>query len=415
MEENKKDEKFQKLKKEFSEADIRTKYISPAIHTAGWDVMQYREEYPTQEPKIIPIGNEGKREKKEDRFFADYVLYYKDILSKPIAVVEAKDNNHTLRAGMSQAKKYAETLGDLPCYFSSNGDGFIEFDKTMSNGVLEREISLNEFPSPQELWRRYAIYKGLDTEIKKKITLSAGIPDSKSGGKVPRYYQQVAIDKAIEAVAQNQKRILLVMATGTGKTYVAAQIAWKLFNSGTKKRILFLADRNCLIEQTKRGDFSCFGEKMTIIRKKKIDKAYNVYLALYQGLTNYDEDKDAYREFSPDFFDLIIIDECHRGSIRDDAEWRKIIDYFNSATHIGLTATPIETKKVSNKKYFSEPVFKYSLRRGIEDGYLAPYKVYRIQLDVDQGWSPEDGQTDTEGQLIPDKEYNVLDRDRIIE
>lgn len=394
-------------KKDLSEQDIRTKFITPAIEKAGWDRMtQLGEDVPLTDGKIFIRGNLFARGKLKR---ADYVLYYKPNI--PIAIIEAKDNNHSVRSGIQQALGYRELLKDVPCVYSSNGDAFFEHDFTSANGKIEREISLDEFPTPEELWKRYKKLNNI--EEPQEITVAEQDYFYDSTGKKPRYYQQVAINRIVEAIAKGQDRILLVLATGTGKTYVAFQTIYRLWKSGMKKRILFLADRNALINQTVTGDFKHFGEAMTVIKKKKINKSFEIYLALYQGLTGYDEDKDAFREFSRDFFDLIIIDECHRGSAAADSAWREILDYFNSATHIGLTATPKETSKVSNIDYFGDPIYTYSLKQGIEDGFLAPYQVLRIGLNVDlEGWRPEEGKTDKDGNLVDDREYNVKDYDR---
>ncbi len=393
-------------KKELSERDICTKYITPALIKSGWNIQtQIREEVSFTDGKIYVKGNltkrgEGKR--------ADYILYYKPNI--PVAIIEAKDNNHKLQDGIQQGIGYAKIL-DIPVVFSSNGDGFYEHDKTLSNGIIEREISLENFPTPDELWQRYKKYRGISTPDEEKVVSQDYFFDGT--GRNPRYYQQIAINRTVEAIAKGQKRVLLVMATGTGKTYTAFQIIHRLWKSGAKKRILFLADRNALIDQTKRGDFRHFKDKMTVIKKKRIDTAYEIYLALYQGLTNYDEDKDAYREFSPDFFDLIVIDEAHRGSAAEDSAWREILDYFGSATHVGLTATPKETKEVSNIEYFGEPVYTYSLKEGIEDGFLAPYKVIRVGLNVDlEGYEPEAGKKDKDGNDVDKRIYNRKDFDK---
>jgi len=283
----------------------------------------------------------------------------------------------------------------------------------LSSGKVEREISLDQFPSPEELWERYKKYKGIKTEEQERISAQEYFFDG--SGRTPRYYQQVAINRTVEAIAKGKPRILLTMATGTGKTYTAFQIIHRLWKSKTKKRILFLADRNALIDQTKRGDFRHFKDKMTVIRQKKIDKSYEIYLALYQGLTNYDEDKDAYRKFSRDFFDLIVIDECHRGSASEDSAWREILNYFSNATHVGLTATPKETEKVSSTEYFGDPIYTYSLKQGIDDGFLAPYKVLRVGLNVDlEGWRPELNKTDVDGAILEDRVYNRKDFDKNI-
>lgn len=393
-------------KKDLSERDICTQYIVPALKKAGWDLeRQVREEVSFTDGRIYVRGTSSARGSRKR---ADFILYYKPNI--PIAVIEAKDNSHNVGDGIQQALGYAVTL-DIPVAFSSNGDGFIEHNRAATGGSVERDLSLDEFPSPAELWQRYKLYKGIETEQQEQIASFDYFYDG--SGRSPRYYQQIAINRTVEAIAKEQNRILLVMATGTGKTYTAFQIIHRLWKSGTKKRILFLADRNALIDQTKRGDFKHFKDRMTVIRKKKIDKAFEIYLALYQGLTNYDEDSDAYREFSPDFFDLIVVDECHRGSAAADSAWREILDYFTNATHIGLTATPKETKSVSNIEYFGEPIYTYSLKQGIEDGFLAPYKVLRVGLNVDlEGWRPEEGQLDQDGNPVDDRLYNSKDFDR---
>lgn len=393
-------------KKELSERDICTKYITPALVKSGWNIQtQIREEVSFTDGKIYVKGNLTKRGEAKR---ADYILYYKPNIA--IAIIEAKHNNHRVQDGIQQGIEYARIL-DIPVIFSSNGDGFYEHDKTLSNGSIEREITLENFPTPDELWQRYKKYKGITTPDEEKIVSQDYFFDGTSRN--PRYYQQIAINRTVEAIAKGQQRILLVMATGTGKTYTAFQIIHRLWKSGAKKRILFLADRNALINQTKKGDFRYFKDKMTVIKKKQIDKSYEIYLALYQGLTNYDEDKDAYREFSPDFFDLIVIDEAHRGSAAEDSAWREILDYFGSATHVGLTATPKETKEVSNIEYFGEPVYTYSLKEGIEDGFLAPYKVIRVGLNVDlEGYEPEAGKKDKFGNDVDNRIYNRKDFDK---
>ena len=393
-------------KKELTERDICTKYINPALTQAGWNLQtQIREEVYFTDGKIYVKGNKSKRAKGKK---ADYILYYKPNI--PVAIIEAKDNNHRVQDGIQQGLEYANIL-DIPVVFSSNGDEFYEHDKTLSNGVVERKISLNNFPTPGELWERYKKYKKIETQEEEKIISQDYFFDAQ--GRFPRYYQQIAINRTVEAIAKGQNRILLVMATGTGKTYTAFQIIHRLWKSGAKKRILFLADRNALIDQTKKGDFRHFKDKMTVIRKKHIDKSYEIYLALYQGLTNYDEDKDAYKEFSSDFFDLIVIDEAHRGSASEDSSWREILDYFSSATQIGLTATPKETKTISNIEYFGESVYTYTLKEGIDDGFLAPYKVLRVGLNVDlEDYEPEIGKKDKDGNEIEQRIYNRKDFDR---
>lgn len=393
-------------KKDLSERDICTKFITPALEKAGWDMQkQVREEVNFTDGRIYVKGNLTTRGKRRR---ADYILYYKPNI--PVAIIEAKNNKQSVMAGIQQGLEYA-TILDIPTVFSSNGDGFYEHDRTATSGNIERTIPLDEFPTPDQLWERYKRYKGITTAGVECITAQDYFFDGTSHS--PRYYQQIAINRTVEAIAKGQQRILLTMATGTGKTYTAFQIIHRLWKAGVKKRILFLADRNALIDQTRRGDFRHFKDKMTLIKHKRIDKSYEIYLALYQGLTNYDEDKDAYREFSPDFFDLIVIDECHRGSASEDSAWREILDYFKTATHIGLTATPKETETVSSTEYFGDPIYTYSLKQGIEDGFLAPYKVLRVGLDVDlEGWRPEAGKTDKSGQLVDDRIYNRKDYDR---
>src|SRR5665648_264192 len=396
-------------KRDLSERDICTKYIIPALQKAGWNIeKQIREEVYFTDGKIYIKGNKTKRGTRKR---ADYILYYKPNI--PVAIIEAKRNEKSIGFGIQQALEYAEIL-DIPVAYSSNGDGFLEHDKTVFLGKIERQLELTNFPSPQALWERYKKYKGIYEKKQEKI-ISQDYFYDRFGYKL-RYYQQIAINRTVESIAKGEKRILLVMATGTGKTYTAFQIIYRLWKNRIKKRILFLADRNALIDQTKRGDFKPFKDHMTVIRKKKIDKAYEIYLALYQGLTNYNEDKDAYREFSPDFFDLIIVDECHRGSAAADSAWREILEYFHSATQIGMTATPKETKQVSNIEYFGEPVYTYSLTQGIEDGFLAPYKVIRVGINIEiEGWRPERGKTDEKGKQVKDKKFIDYTEKKIID
>lgn len=395
-------------KKRLSERDICSKYITPAIISAGWDIhTQIREEVSFTKGRIIV---RGKLHTRGEQKRADYILYHRSNI--PLAVIEAKDNTHSLGSGMQQALNYAETLG-IPFVFSSNGDGFLIHDRTGISAKTENEIRLEEFPSPHELWHRYCEWKGLETP---QAVQTIEMPYYNDGtNRAPRYYQASAINNTIEAVAKGQQRVLLVMATGTGKTYTAFQIIWRLWKSGTKKRILFLADRNILVDQTKNNDFKPFGAAMTKITRRQIDKSYEIYLSLYQAVTGNEEEKNIYKQFSPDFFDLIIVDECHRGSAAEDSAWREILEYFSSATHIGLTATPKETKEISSINYFGDPVYSYTLKQGIEDGFLAPYKVVRIDIDKDlQGWRPLAGQTDKTGQVIEDRVYNQTDMDRTL-
>jgi type I restriction enzyme R subunit len=414
-------------KHELSERDICTKYILPALTAAGWDAMlQLREEFEISKGRITVRGKLVARAAPRR---ADFVLCYKPNI--PIAVIEAKNASRSVGAGMQQALAYAETL-NVPFAFSSNGDGFVFHDRTGFSAQTETTLANHEFPSPETLWASYRRWKGLD-ETAERIILQDYHQDS--GNKTPRYYQLNAINATIEAIAKGQNRILLVMATGTGKTYTAFQIIWRLWKSGRKKRILFLADRNVLIDQTMVNDFRPFGGAMAklstrsktieradgsavdlplaVDRQRRIDTAYEIYLGLYQAITGPEEQQKLFRELSPDFFDLIVIDECHRGSAAEDSAWREILDYFSGATQIGMTATPKETEYVSNIAYFGEPVYSYSLKQGIHDGYLAPYKVVKVHIDRDvEGYRPEKGQLDRDGNPVEDRIYNTRDFDR---
>jgi type I restriction enzyme R subunit len=409
-----------------SERDVCTKLITPALVAAGWDIQtQIREEVSFTKGRIIVRGRLVTRGKAKR---ADYVLYYKHL---PIALIEAKDQSYAVGAGMQQALEYATTL-DIPYVFASNGSGFQFHDRTGTATTVEETLALTGFPGPDELWARYHTWKGLKP-AQAAVVLQDYYDDG--GGKEPRYYQRNAINAATEAIAKGQNRILLVMATGTGKTLTAFQIIWRLWKSGQKKRILFLADRNVLLDQTMVNDFRPFGPAMaklstsskTIERadgtevdlplaldsKRRIDKAFEIYLGLYQAITGPEERQKLFREFSPDFFDLIVIDECHRGSAAEDSAWREILTYFTNATQIGLTATPKETEYVSNIHYFGAPVYTYSLKQGISDGFLAPYKVIKVHLDVDiEGYRPKPGETDKLGHEIDDRLYNEKDFDR---
>jgi type I restriction enzyme R subunit len=416
-------------KKDLSERDICSKFITPAVQRAGWDLLtQIREEVSFTKGRIIVRGKLVTRGKAKR---ADYILAVKT--NVPLALIEAKDNSYSVGDGMQQGLEYAETLG-IPFVYSSNGDAFLFHDRTGAGAEVETELSLDEFPTPQELWARYRAWKGLEPD-QEALVLQDYLNDG--SGKEPRYYQRIAINRAVEAIAKGQNRVLLVMATGTGKTYTAFQIIWRLWKSGRKKRILFLADRNVLVDQTMVNDFRPFGPAMAklstntktierddgteaqlptaIDRKRRIDTAYEVYLGLYQAMTGPEERQKIFREFSPGFFDLIVIDECHRGSAAEDSAWREILEYFSSATQIGMTATPKETRYVSNIHYFGEPVYSYSLREGIQDGFLAPYKVVKVSLDVDANdFRPERGQKDKYGQEIEDRVYNQKDFDRTL-
>lgn len=387
---------------EMSEEDIRMRFITPAILKGGWNLKQIKAEYTFTDGKIIVRGNIQKR---GERKRADYLLYYRPNI--PIAIVEAKDNKHSVGDGIQQGISYAQIL-DVPFVYSSNGDGFIEHDMTKG---IQRELSLDEFPSPEELWDRLCKHRNISDEKKPYILEPYHF---QAGDKTPRYYQRNAINRTVEAVVNGQKRILIVMATGTGKTYTAFQIIHRLHKSGLKKKILYLADRNILIDQTMSQDFRPFEKIMTKVDGKKLDSSYEIYMSLYQQLAG-DDQNEPFRAFKPNFFDLIIIDECHRGSAKADSAWRKILDYFKDATHIGMTATPKETKEVSNLTYFGEPIYTYSLKQGIEDGFLAPYKVIRVGLNVDlQGYRPEAGEKDIYDEEIEDREYNIKDFDKNI-
>ena len=406
-------------KHSLSERDICTKFITPALRQAGWDEMeQIREEVSFTKGRIIVRGKLVSRGKAQR---ADYILYFKSNI--PIAVIEAKDNTFPVGDGIQQALNYATTL-DIPYVFSSNGDGFVFHDRTGVNPEIETTLPLNAFPSPSDLWIRYRLWKGLTPEAE-EIVLQDYFNDG--SGKTPRYYQVNAINAAIEAIAKGRDRLLLVMATGTGKTYTAFQIIWRLWKAGRKKRILFLADRNVLIDQARVNDFRPFVQVMTKLSSRTesisrnsdgtvtINKSYEVYLSLYQAITGPEEDQKIFREFSPNFFDLIVIDECHRGSAAEDSAWREILDYFNSATQIGLTATPKESSYVSNINYFGEPVYSYTLKQGIHDGFLAPYKAVKVHIDRDvEGYRPEIGQLDRYGEEVEDRHYNIKDFDRTL-
>ena len=389
-----------------TEADIITKCVMPAILNAGWDnTTQIRQEVKLRDGKVIVRGKVAARRTVKS---ADIVLYHKPGI--PLAVIEAKANKHEIGKGMQQGIEYARLL-DVPFVFATNGDGFIFRDATAAEGeCLEKQITLDDFPSPAELWQKFCLWKGY-TQAQLPVITQDYYDDG--SGKSPRYYQLQAINKTIEAVSNGQNRVLLVMATGTGTTYTAFQIIWRLWKSKNKKRILFLADRNILVDQTKNNDFQPFGTAMTKVSGRTIDPAYEIHLALYQAITGPEEDQKAFKQVAPDFFDLIVIDECHRGSASEDSAWREILDYFSSATQIGLTATPKETHEVSSTDYFGDPVYVYSLKEGIEDGFLAPYKVVRVDIDVDlQGWRPTKGQTDLNGEVIDDRIYNQKDFDR---
>ncbi len=401
-------------KHQLSERDICTKFITPAIQQAGWEQSRFREEVNLTDGRVVVRGQMAARVRNPDARGgpkrADYVLYGRG--NVPIAVVEAKQARYSVGHGMQQALIYAEML-DAPFAFSSNGQGFLLHDRTGLTRPIERELAIHDFPSLEVLWALYRQWRGIEDDAAIRLVEQPYHTDG--SGREPRYYQRVAINRAIEAIARGQQRVLLVMATGTGKTYTAFQIIWRLWKAKAKKRILFLADRNILIDQTMQQDFAPFGEVMHKVSNREVRKNYEIYLALYQAVTGREEWKQIYRQFPSDFFDLIVVDECHRGSAADDSAWREVLGYFGNATHVGLTATPKETKEVSNINYFGEPVYTYSLRQGIDDGFLAPYKVIRIATDVDAvGYTPEKGKVDKLGQAVEPRQYNTKDFDRTL-
>ena len=428
-------------KKSLSESDISDKFIRPAIVQAGWHTLdQIYAQYPLRAGRVVVRGKTARRD-QSTVLFADFVVFLKPNI--PLAVIEAKKSRLSVQAGMQQAINYAKLL-DLPFSFASNGEGFVFRDATLATGVLEQNLTLDQFPSPQELWTRYRKWKGWSAEVQSVAAFDYALATT---AKTPRYYQLNAINRTVEAIATGQNRVLLVMATGTGKTYTAFQIIHRLWKSpwradkpSGQKRILFLADRNILIDQTMVHDFRPFKGAMAKLSPnakgvervdaqgqvtvddvelavnrttKLVDKSYEIYLSLYQAVSGTDEEQNIYKQFSPDFFDLIVVDECHRGSADEDSAWREILTYFASATQVGLTATPKETKDISNSDYFGAPLYTYSLKQGIEDGYLAPYKVIRVDLDKDAfGWRPTAGMIDKHGNLIEDRIYTGADMNR---
>ena len=391
-----------------SEEDIKNRYITPSIEAKGWTKNQTRMEYTIKEKIEFTDGKiiiKGRKAKRGNRKSADYLLFHKN--NYPLAIVEAKDATKEVAHGIQQAIDYARIL-DVPFAYSSNGMGFVEHD--MKNGT-ERQLSMSEFPTPEELWERY---KG-DYDINQSVEEAIQQPYFyREGINKPRYYQRIAINRTVEAVARGQQRIMLVMATGTGKTCTAFQIIHRLYESKKVKKVLYLADRNILIDQTILNDFAPFNEKgiLTKVKAKNLESQYDIYMSLYHQLSG-DEDEEAFRQFKPEFFDLIVVDECHRGSAKENSRWRKILDYFSGAIHIGMTATPKETEDVSNSHYFGEPVYTYSLKQGIDDGFLAPYRVLRFGIDKDlEGYIPEEGKVDVNGQIIEHRVYTSKDFDR---
>ncbi|MCC6620594.1 MAG: DEAD/DEAH box helicase family protein [Deltaproteobacteria bacterium] len=393
-----------------NEIEVCDQHITPALVRAGWDTPgRIRREFVFTDGRVILRGKLAVRGRRKR---ADYLLFIQPNL--PIAIVEAKDQSHPVGGGMQQALEYAAIL-DVPFVFASNGTGFVFHDRTAAAAAgapIETSLTLDQFPSPDALWQRYRAWKGLTDTTERQIRVPF---HEDASSKEPRYYQRIAIQRTIEAVARGDRRILLAMSTGTGKTYTAFQIIWRLWKSGVVKRVLFLADRNILVDQTITNDFKPFGGVMTKVSGRTVDKSYEVYLALYQAVTGTDEERNTYKQFSPDFFDLVVIDECHRGSAKEDSAWREILDYFGAAIQLGLTATPKETREVSTLTYFGPPLYTYSLKQGIDDGFLAPYKVVRVDLDKDlEGWRPTRDQVDDLGQLIEDRVYNARDMDRVL-
>ena len=398
-------------KKEMSEEDIKLQYITPAI-TSKWDRGKITMETQVTDGKINLKGNFVFREKPKR---ADYILYLN--ANNPIAIIEAKDNKHSVSHGLQQAMTYAQML-DLPFAYSSNGDGFVEHDFLTGK---ERQFGLDEFPTEVELVARFKHESGM-TPAQEMVIEQPYY--SSQNTYPPRYYQRIAINRTVDAIARGQNHLLLVMATGTGKTYTAFQIVYRMLQSGLKRKILYLADRNILVDQSIQQDFAPLEKVIHKINVAKDDKStitsHEVYFSLYQQLVG-DDDKEHFSElFTPDFFDLIIVDECHRGSAKEESRWRRILEYFNSATQIGMTATPKETKYISNLSYFGEPIYMYSLKEGIEDGFLAPFKVINIMTDIGDGWRPRKGQRDIYGNEIEDRiytnsdyDYNIIIEDRI--
>lgn len=393
-------------KNEMTEEDIKFQYINPAIESK-WDRSKISMETRITDGMINLRGNRVSRSEAKK---ADYILYINP--QKPIAIIEAKSNKYSISHGLQQAMQYAEML-DVPFAYSSNGDGFYEHDYLTGK---ERELSLEEFPSEEELLIRFTADsndgKGLNDNVRKIIDQPYY---SSQSTYPPRYYQRVAVNRAVEEIAQGKDRLLLVMATGTGKTYTAFQIVYRLLQSEMKRKVLYLADRNILVDQSIQQDFAPLEKIIHKINVAKDDSdtitSYQVYFSLYQQLVG-DDDKEHFSElFKPDFFDLIIVDECHRGSAKDESRWRRILEYFSSATQIGMTATPKETKYISNCHYFGEPIYTYSLKEGIEDGFLAPFKVINITTDIGDGWRPIKGQRDKYGNEIEDRIYNNSDYD----
>lgn len=392
-------------KKSLSEEDIKNRFITPAIE-AGWDKQHIRMEKAITDGRVNIRGNLAVREKPKR---ADYVLYKDGVY--PLAIVEAKDNQHSLSFGLQQAKEYCLMM-DVKFAYSSNGDGFEEYD--FLTGV-ERTLTLDAFPSEKELMERYVQESSMTEDELKALTQPYYVS---ANTYAPRYYQQVAVDRTMDAIARGQKRILLVMATGTGKTYTAFQTVWRLRKSGLVKKVLYLADRNILVDQSIQQDFAPLEKVIHKVNFAKDDRttltSYEIYFALYQQMVGNDEEEHFRELFDPDFFDLVIVDECHRGSAKEESRWRRVLAYFEKAVQIGMTATPKETAYVSSTDYFGEPVYTYSLKQGIEDGFLAPFRVINVHTNIGDGWRPTKGQLDAFGNPVEDRIYNNLDYDRNI-
>lgn len=394
-----------------NEEETRNRHIRPSIVSAGWTDNQIREEYPYTMGRIHVSGRVAKRGERKK---VDFLLEYRQNL--PIALIEAKSAHKDLGTGMQQALGYAEAL-DIPFVFSANGKGFLFHDRTGLSEVTEVELAPEAFPSPEDLYQRYLAWKGENVAVRSVVETPLYSDDP---NKSPRYFQRIAIDRAVEAVARGVKRALLVMATGTGKTYTAGQIIWRLWKSGTAKRILFLADRNILVDQAKINDLKHFGDALTKISRQNFNDvgslmSHEIFLGLYQAMSGTTEEEKLFKKLPKDFFDLIIIDECHRGSASEDSQWHEILDYFTGAAHLGLTATPKETTDTSTTHYFGDAIYTYSLKQGIDDGFLAPYKVLRVLLDNDiTGWRPSPGTLDDNGNLVEDRVYELKDINKAV-
>jgi type I restriction enzyme, R subunit len=394
-----------------NEEETRNRLIRPSIVQAGWADHQIREEYPYTMGRIHVSGRVAKRGEKKK---VDFLLEYRQNL--PLAIIEAKSSQKDLGTGMQQALGYAAAL-DVPFVFSANGEGFLFHDRTGLSENIETEISSENFPSPEDLYNRYLIWKGENAAVKNVIETPLY---SDNPNKSPRYFQRIAIDRAVEAVARGERRVLLVMATGTGKTYTAGQIMWRLWKSGNAKRVLFLADRNILVDQARINDLKHFGDALTKITRQNFNDlgslmSHEIFLSLYQAMSGKEEEDKLFKKLPKDFFDLIVIDECHRGSASENSEWREILEHFTDATHLGLTATPKETADTSTSHYFGDAIYTYSLKQGIDDGFLAPYKVMRVLLDNDvTGWRPVPGTLDDNGNVVEDRLYELRDINKTV-